>query len=141
MYKATKLIAQAMDDAGLKYRADENEKNSYIIAGFGVDNGPDVRVQFISTDNDNDVAIRLFGLVGIKDEAKKVAVCTVLNQLNAKYRYLKFVLDKDGDVNVEYDLALRTSDEKVGPICCEVFIRMMKIIDEAYPMIMRAMWM
>ena len=70
IYKATELIKQEMDRQDMKYSVEEFDDRSIIFAGFGIDNGPSVRVQFVSQDNDNDVAIRLYGLVNSVAESK-----------------------------------------------------------------------
>lgn len=141
IYKATRLIQEAMEKEDLHFRVEEGDESSRVLAGFSVKNGPSVRVQFISRDDDNDVAVRLFGLVGDVAEDKAAAVTAACNECNKKYRFLKFVLDDDHDVNVEYDFPVRSSSDTVGDEACEIFIRIMKIVDECYPEFMKALWM
>lgn len=140
IYKATELIKQEMDRQDMKYSVEEFDDRSIIFAGFGIDNGPSVRVQFVSQDNDNDVAIRLYGLVNSVAESKVEKMQEVVNECNCQYRYLKFTMDKDRDVNIEYDIPLRADDETVGAMACEIFIRIMKVADDAYPKFMRIIW-
>ena len=140
IYKATKLIKQEMDRQGMKYSVEEFDDRSILFAGFGIDNGPSVRVQFVSTDNDNDVGIRLFGMVNNVAESKVDRMIRVINECNNQYRYVKFVLDKDRDVNIEYDIPLRSGDTTVGAEACEIFVRIMKIADDAYPKFMKVIW-
>ena len=140
IYKATKLIQAAMDEKGIKYAVDETDRSSFLTAAFGVDNGPNVSVRFISNDNDNDVAVRLYCLLNSVSEDKCANVLKVINELNCKYRFVKFVLDKDNDVSIECDIPLESGDEYVGKEACEIFIRIMKIADDAYPQLMHALW-
>lgn len=140
IYKATKLIKQEMDRQGMKYSVEEFDDSSVLFAGFGVDNGPNVRVQFVSQDNDNDVAVRLFGIINNVSERKVDAMIKVINECNNQYRFLKFVLDNDRDVNIEYDIPLRAGDASVGAEACEIFVRIMKIADEVYPKFMKVIW-
>ena len=140
IYKATKLIKQEMDKQGLKYSIEEFDNSSVVFAGFGIEKGANIRVQFVSQDNDNDVAIRLYGLVNNVGTDKLDKVLRVINECNMNYRYVKFVLDKDRDINIEYDIPMKASDATVGAEACEVFIRIMKIADECYPKIMSALW-
>lgn len=140
IYKATKLIKQEMDRQGMKYSVEEFDDRSILFAGFGIDNGPNVRVQFVSTDNDNDVGIRLFGMVNNVAESKVDRMIRVINECNNQYRYVKFVLDKDRDVIIEYDIPLRSGDTTVGAEACEIFVRIMKIADDAYPKFMKVIW-
>lgn len=140
IYKATKLIKQEMDRQGMKYSVEEFDDYSILFAGFGVDNGPNVRVQFVSQDNDNDVAVRLLGIINNVSERKVDAMIKVINECNNQYRFLKFVLDNDRDVNIEYDIPLKAGDATVGAEACEIFVRIMKIADEVYPKFMKVIW-
>lgn len=140
IYKATKLIKQEMDRKDMKYSIEDFDDRSILFAGFGVDNGPNVRVQFISQDNDNDVAIRVYGIVNNVAESKVGKMIEVVNECNCKYRYVKFTLDKDRDINIEYDLPLKGGDSTVGAEACEIFWRIVKIADEAYPKFMKVIW-
>lgn len=140
VYKATKLIKQEMDRQGLKYSVEEYDDRSILFAGFGIENGPSVRVQFISRDNDNDVAIRLFRMVNNVAESKVNKMTEAINECNNQYRYLKFVLDADRDVNIEYDIPVKAGDDTVGAEACEIFVRIMKVADEVYPKFMKVIW-
>lgn len=140
IFKATNLIKQEMDRRELKYAVDEYDDESIISAGFGVNNGPNVDVKFISHDDKNTVAIRLYALIHKVADEKVDKMIKAVNECNCKYRYVRFTLDEDHDVNVEYDIPLEASDSTVGAEACEIFIRMMAIVDEAYPTFMSVMW-
>lgn len=140
VFKATKLIEAAFKEEGLKFAVEEEEKRSYVTAGFNIKSGPNVRMLFISRDDDNDVSLRLFGILSGVDESKEADILKVVNECNCTYRFLKFTIDSDRDVNVECDLPERTPDAGVGPMCAEYFIRTMKILDEVYPKFMKALW-
>ena len=62
------------------------------------------------------------------------------NILNNKVRYLKFCLDCDGSIDVEYDLPIRCTDEGLGEIAFEIFVRAMKILDAEYSIFMKALY-
>ena len=138
IYNATKLIDEAFKQAGIKYRVEDGEKTSRVVAGFTPKNGSAVRVNFISSDDDNDVAVRAIAIVSATDD-KRDAMLRIVNECNAQFRYCKFVVDDDNDVNAEFDFPVRT--QNVGPMAVEIFIRFMKIIEEVYPRFMKALWM
>ena len=140
IYKATNLITKEMDEVGIRYTVRESEDCSRIYAKFLINNGPGLAVQFISRDDDNDVSIRLFRLIGDVSEEKKGKICSVVNECNGKYRFLKFTFDEEKDVNIEYDLTTTSSDDSVGPQACELFMRIMDVANEVYPLFMQAMW-
>lgn len=140
IYNSTKLIAQAMDNFNIKYSVEEYENSSLIVVGYRITCGNDVQVKFISQSEHNDVTICLFGLVNSVPEDKVEKTLKILNACNFKYRYLKFVLDNDRNINVVYDIPERTSDDCIREIASEIFARIVTIIGECYPMIMREMW-
>lgn len=137
MYKATEEIRKAFEERGLKFRVNEGEKTCSVEAGFKSGAGVNVKIRFISTDDENDVAVRAFQIVSVP-EAKRDEVLKKVNELNTQYRYAKFTIDDDGDINVEYDMPVKGAN--VGECALEMFLRFMKIIDQALPQIMKVIW-
>ena len=140
IFKATNLITQELDKANIRYTVKDDEEHSIVRVSFPVDNGPVASVYFISRDDDNDVSIRLFRLIGGVSKEKKGKICSVVNECNRKYRFLKFTFDEENDVNIEYDLTAASSDDSIGLQACELFMRIMDIANEVYPLFMQAMW-
>lgn len=138
MFKATKEIAAYLEAKGIKYTVEETDKVSYVDVKYSCDNAPSITVTFFSSDDDNDVAVRAVRLVKGVPANKTAAVLKVINDLHARFRYAKFVLDKDNDVNMEYDIPLRTTN--VGAVAKEICSRMVDIGDDAYPELMKAIW-
>ena len=62
------------------------------------------------------------------------------NVLNHKIRYMKFYLDTDGDINVEYDFPVHSPDNGIGEMAFEIFVRMMQILDSEYSIFMKALY-
>ena len=60
--------------------------------------------------------------------------------MNLKVRFLKFVMDADGDINVEYDFPVRSGDECIGEMVFEIFVRAMSILDNEYGIFMKALY-
>ena len=139
-YKAINLITEFFDSKDVKYRVDKHNDLEIIEAGFAVDCGPTVIVRFISRDNDNDVSIRILRLVTNTPQEKRMRALMACNLLNQKVRFVKFCLDNDGDINVEYDLPINSSDDCVGEMAFEIFVRLMKILDSEYQIFMRALY-
>ncbi|MBR6955183.1 MAG: YbjN domain-containing protein [Clostridia bacterium] len=132
-FKATQIISDLFTLREIRHNIQEpNERISLVRAGFTGDNACGVDVDFVNTDNDNDVSVRVNNLLNLKvPEEKQLAVLEELNRLNNKYRYVKFCLRDNNTISVEYDLGVETSEAKLGMICREMFIRFMNIIDEA----------
>lgn len=139
-FKATNLIAETFEKRGVKFDVVNHHGSEQLLAGFSVDCGPNVIIRFISRDNDNDVAARIFGLISNTPKEKIVRVMEACNVLNHKIRYMKFYLDTDGDINVEYDFPVHTPDDGIGEMAFEIFVRMMQILDSEYSIFMKALY-
>ncbi len=61
-----------------------------------------------------------------------------LNELNIKYHYVKFYMDNDNDIIAKTDdiVPFDSSEEAIW----ELLIRMVGVLDDAYPQLMKAAW-
>lgn len=139
-FKAINLIAETFEKHGVKFDVVSHHGSEQLLAGFSVDCGPNVIMRFISSDNDNDVAARIFGLISNTPKEKRVRVMEACNVLNHKIRYMKFYLDTDGDINVEYDLPVHSSDDCIGEMAFKIFVRTMQILDSEYSIFMKSLY-
>ena len=128
------LIQDAIDNHSLKYRTVETEQLSFIDAGYNIQGGPTVRFHFISQERDgsNDVQIRIFGLLNKIGTEKRGAILEACNKINSELRFLKFYVDKEGNLSGQADLPTKISEDCVGECCVELFIRSMQILDQCY---------
>lgn len=139
-FKAINLIAEAFEKHDAKFRVFNIRGQEELVAGFSVDAGPNVMMKFITRDNDNDVAARIFGLITKTPKEKRSRVMEACNVLNRKIRFMKFYVDTDGDINVEYDFPVHSSDECIGEMAFEIFVRTMQILDHEYEIFMKALY-
>ncbi len=137
MFHATYEIANAFDDEDISYHTEHNENNSRVIAGISGDYCR-YSIQFISSDDDNDVSIRVFDLAKFPAEML-VPVLRTVNDINCKYKYVKFCVDReDRSISAQYDMPVRTDDPgKSAKMLFHVFIQ---IIDDVFPVLMRVIW-
>lgn len=139
-FKAINLITETFEKRGVKFDVVSHRGSEQLLAGFSVDCGPNVIMRFISRDNDNDVAARIFGLITNTPKEKRGRVMEACNVLSHKIRYMKFYLDTDGDINVEYDFPVHTPDDGIGEMAFEIFVRTMQILDSEYSIFMKALY-
>ena len=137
IHQATRAISNALSMTNLKYKVEELNDSSYVSLAFNGEAGNKYTIRFISTDEDNDVSVRVFSICTLQGD-KRVRILPALNFLNNKYRFAKFVCDKDGDVNLEYDFPVDT----INPAACaeELVRAIAQIIDDAYPVMMKAIY-
>lgn len=140
MYKATRIIDEAFNDEEIRHSIEQHGDSESVCAGFAVEKGPLVMIRFISRDDDNDVAVRILSLFNDIPENERVKVLKAINKMNCEMRYVKFCLDDGGDINVEYDVPVRCSDDSLGKVACELFYRTMQIVRDKYEQIVRALF-
>ena len=101
-------------------------------------NGGKISIFFRFDESDTHVHLEGMDFVTVPKD-KFDAVYPVLNELNDKYVHVKFVLDtSDGEINARDDDIIQL--DSCGPECFELMIRMVQIVEDAYPQIMKAMW-
>ena len=137
IHKATQEIYDALKAKGLEVFIEENDEMSAAYAFFSLENGAPIQIRFISTDDDNDVAVRVTELMRVKADKTK-AMLLVLNSLNKQYRFVKFTLDRDNDVGVQYDMPLE--GDNLGECTIEMIMHFVQIIRGAYPKLIRTLW-
>ena len=72
-------------------------------------------------------------------ENKYDAMYKTVNQCNDDYTHIKFVLDtKDGQINAREDAVIQL--DSCGEECFELMIRMVRVVEDAFPKFMKAMW-
>ena len=127
------LISEAFDRHEIRYRRVDTETVSFIDAGFNIKGGPTVRFHFFSQgDKGNDVQVRIIGLMNKVNPEKRGAILEACNRVNSEMRFLKFYIDKQGDLQGQGDLPADTSEDCVGECCFELFLRSMQILDQCY---------
>ena len=135
--KMTKLTAAFFDSIGLKYGI--NGDNSEIIeTGLGgFDNISSVRVIFFFDDNEHSVHLIAPQIVKVP-ESKKANIYRLINEINQKYRWVKFYMNSEGNVMIDADCILDM--ETCGQECLEIMQRTADIANDAYPILMREIW-
>jgi len=137
MYPAIEEMIQAFEEDDLIFRVQEDEESSRLTANAIVDY-TSFTVHFLSTDDKNDVSVRVPHFVRFK-EKDVTEMLRVANEMNNRYRYAKFVVVPESEsVTIEYDFPEKT--EHIGPAAVEVFHRLMTIAEDAYPEFMKAIW-
>ncbi|MCD7769359.1 MAG: YbjN domain-containing protein [Oscillospiraceae bacterium] len=128
------LYMQYMDENGIKYR---DVKENVVRVTYGGDHLASIPVYvFFDKDGDPMVSFRCWEIANLKEKPEKgVRAC---NDLNAEYRWVKFYIDKDCDVICQADAYV--DEESCGEICRRMVSRIVSIADDAYPVLMKALW-
>ena len=138
IHEATKRIQARLKQDDLKCQVYEREETSWLEIQISTEQF-NLEIDFFSADEDPDVSVRVIGLVkGSAD--KREALLQTCNALNRRFRYAKFTLDDDNDVNMEYDFPLKTPMDVVDEVATECISRFLSISKKAYPELMKALW-
>lgn len=96
-----------------------------------------VAVRAVFDDKGHTVAIRCFRIAHAKQDSL-IDILKKCNELNTRFRWVKFVVDNDNDINVEIDCIV--NEETAGEVVLELVQRLCSIVDEAYPELMRIIY-
>ena len=140
MYHSIQLLTEAFDAHGLKYQVYEQDRSQDIRVPFGINNGPFVDVRYISLNQGNDIAVRVMNLANRVPQETRLKVLEAINLLNNKYRFVKFNMDPENNVHVEYDFPTCTRDDSLGEMGFEIFVRTMQILNAGYILIAKALY-
>ena len=125
-----------LDSKGLRYRVEE--ENRIRIAYGDLDNIGRAEVLVIFDDNDTSVGLRCFNVCNIP-ENKVVNLYEVCSKLNERYRWIKFFVDENDNTITAADDAI-VQAETSGEEVLDLVRKMIHIVDEAYPEIMKSLW-
>ncbi len=131
MYK--QLFVQHMDAKGIKYTDRDERSVKVSYAGDYLKSIP-IYV-FFDKDGDPLVALKCWDIATFKDKRDRAIV--VCNELNSKYRWVKFYVDDDNDIIADADAMLGAAT--CGEECLSMVRRIVNIVDEAYPLIFKAL--
>ncbi len=138
--KAINLIADAFENHTVEYEVRTFFDHEVILTGFSIKSGSAVTVMFVSIFNGNDVTARVTGIVSdIPKEMRNRAIETC-NLLNIRNRFIKFFVDDDNDINIQYDFPSESPDDKIGEMAFEIFVRIMHALDAEYSFIIKELF-
>lgn len=127
-----------MDSIGWKYRDTHVLENGNINIDTSF-NGKQTTINFsIFFDTDGySATVRAVRLFPAPID-KKLQLLEDINNCNKQYRWVKYYIDDEGDVNLQIDALI--NEETSGEIIVELIRKAVSIIDETYPTFMRTIW-
>ncbi|MBO4450503.1 MAG: YbjN domain-containing protein [Clostridiales bacterium] len=133
---AAQVTAAYFDSKGLIY--DMSDDGHAISTGFELNNREGLKILIIFDPNDESVALRAFNVAKIPAD-KKDSMFAVVNSLNTKYRWIKFVIDEeDNTITAEDDAVIQL--DSCGEEVLECCKHIVAIVDKAYPEIMASLF-
>lgn len=136
MYNAIRKVHEAFEKAGIKHGVDQAGPLWVITTGMSGEHHTFRFLVIQENDKGNDINIRAMTIASVPPHRIE-RTYKVLNDIQQKFRYVRLVIDKDGDIHATYDFPLIYPD--IGQGALEVLLAMAKILDDAYPMLQRAL--
>lgn len=139
MLRTARAFMRACDEKGLKYKnqRDLDSGKSLVVCGVNGSAGNTYDIMFVFDQDEKSVAVRVYALTNCDKDSFARMLITV-NQLNNKFRWFKFEIDDDKDVNMEADAVIDL--DTAGEVCTELLYHCMGIAKDAYPILMKAKW-
>ena len=132
---AAQMTAAYFDSKDFKYDL-TGDNQDRIITGMGLENKDGIKFLIAFDDSETSVAIRAFDIAKFPQD-KMPEMFVLANMLNSKFRWIKFVVDpEDCTISAEDDAVIQL--DSCGAEIFELCLRMANIVDDAYPIIMKA---
>ena len=135
MSMSIERVKNYLDSKNMKY-AVTNEGKTIRLGFGGLKNAGSLEILVYFDSDDQAIGVRCFSLLTIS-ESLKPAMYKLCSQLNTKYRWTRFFVDEsDNTLTVAIDAV--TQLDSVGAETYELVMRMVHIIEDAYPTLMKA---
>ena len=139
-FTATRRISEVFDAHDVKYRVIDKEDSEAVLAGFTVENGPNLLVYFISTGDRCDTAVRIYNILNNISPLRQFRILKACNELNCRTRYLKYCLASDNTVQAEMDFPKTEHEDEAGEQALMLFITIMHLMDGHYRFLAKALY-
>lgn len=132
---AAKMFGSYLESKDVKFQSVEDD---ILRVGWGLQVGSSISIFFHFQNEDTSVHLEGLDFVKIPED-KYDMIYKLLNELNDRYKHVKFVLNAETGM-----VAARDDDVIQLDTCCEecweLMIRMVQIVEDAYPIFMKALW-
>ena len=134
MVEFAQLFTEHMDEKNVKYTV---KSENVVNVSYNGDNKDELSIYVIfDKDGEGYVEFKCWDVEKFKN--KREAGIQVCNAMNLKFRWVKFYLDDDDDVIASIDAIIDRST--CGAECLSLVLRLVNIVDDAYPDIAKARW-
>lgn len=138
MLKTTELFLNELKERELKYRDIRTleDGDDLVEVGFNLDSTR-IRIMIFFDASEMSVALRCFEVAHVTEEQYPKALLSC-NELNNKMRWVKFCIGEERNIHAEADALI--DENSAARVTMELMMRMASIVDDAYPMINKAIW-
>lgn len=140
--KAAEEFIKAMESNNIKveyHAADGGEyKNEYIRIGFSASNFSGLIFHLVFDPEEN-MSVQMYCNEICKfAESKNLVMLQTVNALNTKYRWVTFFVSENGTVNANLSVAF--TEETSEQLLVKYLEHFIRVVDVAYPILMKAVY-
>ena len=127
------LFMKDLESKNLRFSSNVMENGDDVVSfPYG---GKEVRMFF---SGDNGAYLSLYLVYENVPEDRLADAIFICNELNCKYKWVTYYVDRDRDIIIHDDAIL--SVDNAADEALELLVRMVKISDEAKPVVMKAIY-
>lgn len=134
MNSAARFFIEYLEQKDVKYTINGENR---VRVGFSGENATSISTLFVFGADGTNVAVRSYSIAKVPEE-KIAEACILCSSLNSRFRWTRFYIDSDNEVTAAIDAVI--DPHTTGAECFELLIRIVDIIDDAYPEIMKMLW-
>lgn len=136
MQTAVKNFTSELEKKKIGFNYDEIDGGKdWVLIRFAGQNCKAITTQFFFDPDGQSVGVKSFSICKTSDK-KRMEALEYINSINARYRWLSFYIDVDGEIACDAD-AWITEDTAAG-VCLNLLVRFITIIDDVYPELTKA---
>lgn len=134
---AAKATADYYDEKGVKYER-LGDLGEIMVSRFKQKNRDSIDVIVIFDEDSTSAKIRSYNIAKFGDDKKEI-LYRICNELNSQYRWIKFYVDEnDNSITAEDDAVIQL--DSCGDEILRCSSQLVKIVDDTYPVIMKAIY-
>lgn len=116
----------------------ENDDTTYCSITQKLDCGPNIKLLVVFDKQDELVSIYTFDYITVPEKCKKDIVYKCLNDMNEKYTYFKFNVDKENTISISYFLPFKNNFNP--SVVTEILIGIIQVMESEYANFMKTIW-
>lgn len=140
--KVVEQFTKAMESNNIKFEhqsvGEEGRKKEYVRIGFSGNNFTGLTFHIYFDEEESCSAQMLCDDICKFTESKNLLMLQTVNALNAKYRWVTFFMSENGRVNASMSVAF--TEDTSEQLLMKNLEHLIRIVDIAYPILMKALY-
>jgi hypothetical protein len=137
--KNSEILKNYLQESNIYFEEKLGDDGSPLfIFRQSVKNGETLLIGFAFDPNQSTLDIKIFNIATIESSLKREELLKFINDLNEKYRFGKYMVNKEGQIYMSH--ALVTSEGFSAKDTLAICAMMVQTIEDEYPKFMKLRW-